>query len=89
MPKLHLRKSGFIDSVCGSFSKPCERIQIFRKTGNLKHIYKNELHKVCFAHDAANPDIEDLAKRIVSDKILKDRAYEITMNPKYDWCQRG
>ena len=89
MPKLHLRKSGFINSVCGLFSKPYERIQIFRKTGNLKHIYKNELHKVCFVHDAANPDIENLARRIVSDKILKDRAYEITMTPKYDWYQRG
>ena len=33
--------------------------------------------------------IEDLAKRTVSEKILKDRAYKITMNPKYDWYQRG
>ena len=47
-------------------------------------IYKNELHKACFAHDAAFADGKDLAKRIVSDKVLKDRVYEIVLNPEYD-----
>ena len=30
-----------------------------------------------------------LAKRINSNKILKDRAYDIATNPKYDGYQRG
>ena len=30
-----------------------------------------------------------LAKRTVSDKVLKDRASEIAINPKYDGYQRG
>ena len=30
----------------------------------------------------------DLAKRTVSDKILKDRAHEISRNRKYDGYQR-
>ena len=30
-----------------------------------------------------------VAKRTISDNILKDRAYEITINPKYDGYQRG
>ena len=29
-----------------------------------------------------------MAKRTISDKILKDRAYEIAINPKYDGYQR-
>ena len=33
-------------------------------------------------------DSEDLAKRTVSDKILKNEAYEIFVNPKYDGYQR-
>ena len=32
---------------------------------------------------------KDLAKRTILNKILKDRAYEIAMNPKYDGYQRG
>ena len=34
-------------------------------------------------------DSKDLAKRTVSDKILKNRAFEIAINPKYDGYQRG
>ena len=40
-------------------------IQISRDTGNLKHLYKNELGKICFALGAAYTDIEDLAKIII------------------------
>ena len=32
---------------------------------------------------------KDLAKRTISDKILKDRAYESAIKPKYDGYQRG
>ena len=71
------------------FPKNCERIQKFRKTSNLNHIYENELDKACFAQDAAYSDSKDLAKTTISDKILKDRAYQIAINPKYDGYQRG
>ena len=43
---------------------------------------------VFFAHDAAYSDGKDLTKRTFSDKILKDRAYEIAKNCKYDEYQR-
>ena len=68
-------------------TKHCERIQRFRETGSLKHLYRNELDKACFAHDVAYSDNKDLAKRTVSDKILKDRAYKIARNPKYNGYQ--
>ena len=88
MPELHLRQSGFTYNACEPFTKHRERIQKFKETGNLKQIYKNELGKACFAHDAAFSDSKDLAKTTISDKILKDRAYEIAINPKYDGYQR-
>ena len=34
-------------------------------------------------------DSKDLAKRTILSKILKEKAYEIAINPKYDWYQRG
>ena len=46
----------------------------FRKTGNLKHIYRKELDTACFAHDAALSHRKDLAKRTISDKILNDKS---------------
>ena len=61
-------------------------MESFRKTVNLKHSYRNELDKACFAHDNVYSDSKDLAKKRLtsSDKVLKERAYEITKNSKYD-----
>ena len=43
----------------------------------------------CFVHDAAYSESKDLARITISDKFLKNRAYEIARNPKYDGYQRG
>ena len=37
----------------------------------------------------AYSDSEDLTKRTVADKILKNRAFNIAKDPKYDGYQRG
>ena len=89
MAELHLKQSRFIYSACGPFTKHHERIQKFRETGTLKHFYGNELDKACFAHDATYSDCKDLAKRTISDKILKDRACEIARNCVYDGYRRA
>ena len=74
--------------ACGPYTKHHAKIRTFRETGNLKHLYRNELDKSCFAHDAAHSDSEDLGERTSWDKILKDSAYEIARNHKYDGDQR-
>ena len=43
----------------------------------------------CFAQDAAYFDSKDLGKRTISDKILKNRSYEIARNCGYDGYQRA
>ena len=72
MPKLHLRQPRFTNSACRSFSKHRDRIQKFKENGNLKHLYRNEIDKTCFAHDAGYSDSKYLAKITFSDKVLKD-----------------
>ena len=52
MSELHLKQPGFTYIACGPFTKNQERIQNLRETGNLKRLYRNELKKACFAHDA-------------------------------------
>ena len=90
MPELYLKQPGFTYSVCGPFTKHRERIQKFRETGNLKHyLYWNQLNKTCFAHDTAYSNSKDLAKRTISDTILKDRTYEIARNSNYDRYQKA
>ena len=89
MPELHLKQPGFTNSTCGTFAEHREIIQRFKEKANLKHLYRNELDKASFAHDAANSDSKDLAKRTISDKINKDRTYEISRNRKYIGYQRA
>ena len=89
MPEMHLKQTGFTYSACGPFTKYCNRIQKFKEAGNLKYLYRNELGKTCFAHDAAYSDSKDLAKEAIWDKILTDRAYEIARNHKYHGYQRA
>ena len=60
-----------------------------KKTEDTKNIYKNELDKACFQNDMAYGDFKDLARRTASDKVLKDEAFNIAKNPKYDGYQRG
>ena len=59
------------------------------KTGNTDTIYRNELDKACFQHDMTYGKSKDLVKRTQSDKVLKDKAFKIASNPKYDGYQRG
>ena len=89
MPEMHLRQPQFIYSACGPFTKHKQRIQKFKETGDTNYIYKNELDKACFAHDAGYSDSKDPTKRTVADKIFRDKAFNIAKDPKYDGYQRG
>ena len=59
------------------------------QTGNTDFIYKHEIDKACFQHDIAYGKSKDLVKRTQSDKILRDKAFKIASDPKYDGYQRG
>ena len=81
MPEMHLKQPGFTYSACRHFTKNKERIQKFKETVDINYIYKNELNKACFQHDMAYEDFKDLTKRTVSDKVLRDKAFNIAKNP--------
>ena len=89
MPDMHLRQPQFVFSACGHFTRHKERIKKFEQTGDTFYIYRNELDKACFQHDSAYADHKDLINRTKSDKVLRDKAYDIASNPEYDGYQRG
>ena len=49
----------------------------------------NDLHKACFQHDKAYGKYKYLTKGTKSDKALKDKAFRIASNARYNWYQRG
>ena len=89
MPEMHLREPGFTYSACGPFTKHKEKKKKIEQTGDTQYIYRNDLDKVCFQHDAAYANNKDLLNRTRADKMLRYKAYGIANNPQYDGCQRG
>ena len=89
MPEMHLKQPGFIYSACGPFTKNKKKIEKFMQTGNTDFIYRNELDKACFQHDMAYGKSKDLVKRAQSDKVLRDKVFQIASGPKYDDYQKG
>ena len=89
MPEMHLSQPRFVYANLGSFTRHKERIKEFKRTGDTRYIYRNKLDKACFQHDSAYADHKDLINRTEADKVLRDKAYDIASNPKYDGYQRG
>ena len=73
----------------GSLWQYCKDIPARNANDEIIVFDGNELDKACFVHDAAYSDSKDLTKRTIADKNLKNRAFDITKDPKYDGYQRG
>ena len=48
-----------------------------------------DLIKFVFNNHMAYGDFKDLGRRTASDEVLRDKAFDIAKNPKYDGYQRG
>ena len=87
LPEMYLKQPGFTYSACGSFTKNKEKRRKIKKQkqkiGDSRNIYRNELDKACFQHDMTYGYFKDLAKRVASDEVLRDKAFNIAKNPKY------
>ena len=73
MPEMHLTQPGFIYSVCDPFTKNKEI---------------TDLDKACFQY-MAYVKHKDLNKSTQSDKVLRDKVFEIANKTKYDGYQWG
>ena len=50
-------------------------IHSLKETGDSRYIYQNGPNKTCFKHGMAYGDFNDLNKRTVADKALRDKAF--------------
>ena len=89
MPEMHLKQLGFTYSACGPFTKNKQRIQKLKETGDTSYIYENQLDKACFQRDMVYGDFKDTARRTASDRILRNKGFNIAKNPKYDGYKEG
>ena len=63
-------------------------MQKFKETGDSWYIYQNEIDKSRFQHDMGYGNFINLTSRTASDKILRDKAFNIVKNLKYSGYQR-
>ena len=79
MPEMHLRQPGFTYSTCGSFTRNKQRIQklckqeiqiIFTRINWIKLVF----NMICLMANTKT------LKKPQSDKVLKDKAFEIVNN---------
>ena len=89
MPEMHSRQPRFVYSACCPFTRHKERIQEFKRTGDTRLLYRSELDKACFKHDAGYAKYKDVENRLISNQKLRNSAYDTASNPKYDGYQRG
>ena len=82
--EMHLIQLRFIYSAFGQLTKNRGRIQKIKETGYSRNIYQNKLNKACFQHEAVYRDFKHLAISSSSDKLLRDKAFNIAKNPKND-----
>ena len=86
---MYSKQSGFTYSAWEPFTKNKERTQKFKETGDTKYIFKNKFGKACFQHGMTDGGFKDLARKIASDKVLRDKASNFAKNAKHDGYQRG
>ena len=77
-PEMHVKQLGFIYNADGLVTKNNGRIQTFMETRDIRYIYQNELDKASLQHDMAyRRRVKDLVKKTESDKVLRDKAFQI------------
>ena len=86
MPEMHLRI--YIQCLWTIYKKQRKNTKN-KETGDSQYIFQNKLDKASFQDGKPYRYFKDLAERIPSDKMLRDKAFNIAKNPKYDRYQRG
>ena len=76
-------------SMIWPFTKNKERIKKFMQTGKQNLFIKMNSIRLCFQHDMAYGKAKYLVRRTQADKVLRDKAFKIPSDPKYDGYQRG
>ena len=62
--------------------------KIKKETRDSRYIYQDKLDMGCFQHNMAYGDFKDFNRTTVADKVLRDKAFNISKNPKCDGYQR-
>ena len=86
MPEVHLKQPGFTYSACDLFTKSKEKLKGSRKQ-EIQILFTKMILIKLFSAFMVFGKYKDLNERTQSDKVLRDKAFEIANDPKYDGYQ--
>ena len=82
-PEMHVKQLGFIYNADGPVTKNNGRIQTFMETRDIRYTHQNELDKASLQHDMTyRRRVKDLVKKTESDKVLRDKAFQIACDSR-------
>ena len=87
MPRIHLIQSGFTYKGYEAFTENKARIEKLKETLDISYIYQKERDKFLSQHDMAYGGFKYLHRRAVSEKVLRDKPFNIARNRKYEEYQ--
>ena len=91
MPEIHLKQPGFTYSACGQSQKTNKELKslcrleiqtLFIKLNLIKHVFR-------MIWPIANQKIQQKEPKRTQLKVLRDKAFKIASDPKYDGYQKG
>ena len=88
MPEMHVKQPGFIYSVCGPFTKIKKELKSLCKMQVQTLFTKMNLIKLVFSMIWLMENQKIQKKRTQSDKVLREKAWKIASDPKYDGYQK-
>ena len=76
IPGIHLRKLGFTYGACAVYLLKMVREYKNLKKHDIPDIFIKTRKTACSQHDVAYVDFKDLPRSTVSDKVLRDKAFD-------------
>ena len=76
MPQIHLKQPGITYSACGPFTKKQREEFKKLKKQEIQALF-TKMNLAFFQHDMAYGDFKDLTRRAASDKVLRNKAFNV------------
>ena len=71
----------------GYLLKTKKKHKKIKELGDARHISQNKLDKACFQRDIDHGEFQNSPRRNGSNKLLRDKGFNMAKNSKYDGCQ--
>ena len=89
MLQMHLRNSDLHTVLLNRLQNTQNEYKKFKETRDSRNICQNELDKASFQYYMAYENFKNLIRKTTSEKVLRDKTFNVVNHPKYNGYIRG